>query len=106
MLSLAADREREGKLETSPTHIDQESTPCAKCNKSLMYHPTAKPDAPAKRKRSDGEDYKDDELPEAKRLCEELEAHPLYEKDAPKVTLVSSDGPMFSVDKRTLSTYR
>jgi hypothetical protein len=48
----------------------------------------------------------DEEEPEAKKMREELYSHPLYEEDAPKVLLVSSDGQRFCVDRRTLSTYR
>ena len=45
-------------------------------------------------------------LPELKRLREELSSHPLYEENAAKVILVSSDGQRFSVDAHTLSTFR
>jgi hypothetical protein len=49
---------------------------------------------------------KDEEEPEAKKRREELYTHPVYEENAPKVILVSSDGQRFCVDRRTLSTYR
>jgi len=45
-------------------------------------------------------------LPEMKRLREELSSHPLYEENAAKVILISSDGQRFSVDAHTLSTFR
>jgi hypothetical protein len=45
-------------------------------------------------------------LPEVKRLREELSSHPLYEENAAKVILISSDGQRFSVDTHTLSTFR
>jgi hypothetical protein len=48
----------------------------------------------------------DEEEPEAKRIREELFTHPIYEENASKVILVSSDGQRFCVDRRTLSTFR
>ena len=48
----------------------------------------------------------DEEEPEAKKMREVLYSHPKYEENSPKVTLVSSDGERFCVDRKTLSTYR
>jgi hypothetical protein len=36
----------------------------------------------------------------------DLQFHPLYGKDAQKVTLISSDGKAFCTDKQILSTHR
>jgi len=53
---------------------------------------------------SDGRD--DDEEPQAKKVREELQLHPMYEENPSKILLESCDGKRFSVDKTTLSTYR
>jgi len=47
----------------------------------------------------------DEEGPEAKKMREVLYSHPIYEENAPKVTLVSRDGQRFCIDRKTLSTY-
>lgn len=48
----------------------------------------------------------EEDMPEDKRLREELQSHPLYEEHAPKVILVCNDGQKFNVDERTLAVYR
>jgi hypothetical protein len=42
----------------------------------------------------------------AKQATNDLQFHPLFKKDAPKVILTSSDDKAFCVDKKILSTHR
>jgi len=41
-----------------------------------------------------------------KQAHQDLDFHPLYKEDAPKVVLISSDVKAFCVDKQALSSYR
>jgi hypothetical protein len=41
-----------------------------------------------------------------KQARQDLDFHPLYNENAPKVVLISSDGKAFCVDKQILSTHR